>query len=1156
MKHTINKVVLGYMPLALSLIAKDKGRVLHVCISDAQMHEIAGALAFFAPDVQVLRFPAWDTVPYDRVSPNQEIVAERIKTLTALAEGNYKTPVIVLTTANASCGKVPPSDYFKGSSFTVKAGEDCDLSAFKKFLVAYGYNSASQVMQKGEFAARGGIFDVFPVNGDVPLRLDMFGDTVDKIRTFDAVTQKSDGETDSFTFLPAAEFTLSDDSIALFRQKYRNLFGTMIAGDEVYETVSAGNNFLGIENWLCLFYPELVTLFDYVKDFTVTFSYQADVSVKERTEQIKDFYNSRVEGLAASEDKKSSISSSAFKYRPVPYRDMFLPEDDYESVLAGFDTYYFSPFDEAQGISMDSKVCADFTATRANPDVDLFKTVYDFLMSEIKAGKKAIVACVSAGSRERMCELFKARGFYPAFASSYDEACRISEKDKIPVMVALPLSSGFSCSDLTLLTEEDILGERIVRSSASKKKSKDLIGDISSLNIDDLVVHEEHGIGRYNGLETLTVGNAVHDFLCVIYAGGDKLYVPVENIEVLSRYGSEEAGVRLDSLGSAAWQARKSKLKKRIKDIADKLIKAAAVRYLQKAPVIGVSSAYNDFASRFPYVETDDQASSIADVLDDLQKGTPMDRLVCGDVGFGKTEVALRAAFNVAMAGYQVVMLAPTTLLARQHYELFAERFKGYPIRIGQLSRIVSSKEAALVKKELEAGTMDIVIGTHALLQKTVKFARIGLVIVDEEQHFGVAHKERIKELAKGLHILTLTATPIPRTLQLALSGVRQMSIIATPPVDRLAVRSFVLPYDPVILREAVLREHFRGGQIFYVCPKISDIAEVYERMKELVPEVKILTADGQMSATELQKRISDFTSRKYDMLIATTIIESGIDMPSVNTIIIHRSDMFGLSQLYQLRGRVGRSKTRAYSYFTIPKDKKKLTATAQKRLSIMQSLDSLGEGFNLASYDLDIRGAGNLLGEEQSGHIKEVGVELYQKMLEDAISKLQNDSGSGAFDDDLQEDFSPEIQLGIPVLIPEDYVSDLSLRLSLYRKLAGLSDLAEIEPAAAEIIDRFGTLPKEINNLLAVIAIKILAKKANIEKIEAGEKGAVLMLHNGVFPNPEGLIKFIQEQCGLLKVKENGKKLVYLRNFSKESDRMRGVRTLCEKLAALAEKA
>lgn len=1152
MKRTINKVALGYMPLVLADIAKDKGRILHICISDAQMQEVAQALKFFAPEIQVFKFPAWDTVPYDRISPNQEIIAERIKTLAVLAERNYKTPVIVLTTANASCGKIAPLDYFKDSSFTIKAGESCDLSDFKRFLVSYGYNSASQVMQKGEFAARGGIFDVFPINGKVPLRLDMFGDTVEKIRTFDAVTQKSIGKIDGFTFLPAAEFTFSEDSIALFRKKYRALFGTMIAGDEVYESVSAGNNFLGIENWLCLFYPELATLFDYVKDFTVTFSYQADTSVQERAEQVKDFYNSRMEALTAADDKKNSVASS-FKYRPVPYSDMFLLDDDYEKALKGFDTYYFSPFDDTQGINMDSKVSADFTAARANPEIDLFKTVYDLLINEMKTGKKAIIACVSSGSRERLSELFKARGFYSAFADTYTEACHISEKNKTPAMIILPLSSGFSSPDLIVLTEEDILGERIVRSSAGKKKSKDLIGDISSLNIDDLVVHEEHGIGRYNGLETLKVSGAVHDFLCLIYAGGDKLYVPVENIEVLSRYGSEEAGVRLDSLGSAAWQARKSKLKKRIKDIADKLIKAAAERYLQKAPVIEVSPAYNEFAARFPYVETDDQSSSIADVLDDLQKGVPMDRLVCGDVGFGKTEVALRAAFNVAMAGYQVVMLAPTTLLARQHYELFIERFKGYPLRIGQFSRIVSSKEAALVKKELESGTIDIVIGTHALLQKTVKFARIGLVIVDEEQHFGVVHKERIKELAKGLHILTLTATPIPRTLQLALSGVRQMSIIATPPVDRLAVRSFVLPYDPVILREAVLREHFRGGQIFYVCPKISDIAEVYEHMKELVPEIKILTADGQMSATELQKRVSDFTARKYDMLIATTIIESGIDMPSVNTIIIHRSDMFGLSQLYQLRGRVGRSKTRAYSYFTIPKDKKKLTATAQKRLSIMQSLDSLGEGFNLASYDLDIRGAGNLLGEEQSGHIKEVGVELYQKMLEEAVSKLQSDNSNEA-DEDLQEDFSPEIQLGIPVLIPEDYVSDLSLRLSLYRKLAGLSDLAEIEPAAAEIIDRFGSLPKEINNLLAVIAIKILAKKANIEKIEAGEKGAVLTLHDGIFPNPEGLIKFIQEQCGMLKVKENGKKLVYLRNFSKESDRMRGVRTLCEKLAALAE--
>ena len=1150
MKHSINRIISGFAPLFLADMARERGKVLHVCVSGVQMREVKEALSFFAPDVQVMEFPSWDIVPYDRVSPNKEITSERIKTLTCLSESNYTTPFILLTTANALCGKVAPVSYFKNSSFTIKTGQEIDLSSLKQYLVSFGYNSSSQVMQRGEFAMRGGIFDVFPSNGDVPLRLDMFGNAIERIRTFDVISQKSDGFLDSFNFCPAMEFSLSDESISLFRTKYRALFGSMIAGDELYEAVSSGRYFLGIENWLSLFYPSLSTIFDYTKDFTITFAYQADISVAEREKQIKDFYDSRIEALRLEENlkNKKELISDTFTYRPVPYKDMFLVEEEYQQVLSQFDSYCFSPFSDAEGIDLGTKVVPDFTSVRENPDADLFNTVYEFLISEIRSGKRALIACASFGSRERISGLFKARGLYPLLADSYDDAVKLSSQGK-PVMIILGIESGFVSANLTVLTESDILGERFIHTGSSKKKNKNFINDVSSLNPDDLVVHVEHGIGRYIGLETLTVGKVNHDFLSLVYAGGDKLYVPVENIDVLSRFGSDEVGVRLDSLGSAAWQARKSRLKKRIKDMADKLMKTAAKRYLQSAPVIPISPSYEEFSSGFPYVETDDQATSISDVLSDLQQGIPMDRLICGDVGFGKTEVALRAAFNTAMAGYQVVMIAPTTLLARQHYELFKERFKGYPLRVGQLSRIVSSKEAKLVKQEIASGTMDIVVGTHALLQKSVRFSRIGLVIVDEEQHFGVAHKERIKELSSNVHILTLTATPIPRTLQLALSGVRQMSIIATPPIDRLAVRSFVMPYDPVIIREAILREYFRGGQIFYVCPKISDIQNIYDNIKELVPEIKILTADGQMSATELQKRISDFTARKYDLLIATTIIESGIDMPSVNTIIIHRADMFGLSQLYQLRGRVGRSKIRAYSYFTIPNDKKKLTVTAQKRLSIMQSLDSLGEGFNLASYDLDIRGAGNLLGEEQSGHIKEVGIELYQKMLEEEISALKNN-------EETKDDFSPEIQLGIPVMIPERYVSDLALRLALYRRLANLSDISEIETVAAEIIDRFGPLPVELDNLLNIISIKILAKQANIEKVEAGEKGALLVLHKGLFPNPAALIDFIAKQAGTMKIKEGGNKIVYLRNWSKIEDRMKGIHCLCEKLASLANSA
>lgn len=1149
--RTLTGITTSFEAIALANIAREKGKVCHISLSDKASAVLKDSLRFFAPDITVYEFPALDTVPYDRSSPNTEITAERIKTLSALSSDTLPDKVILLTTVNASMGKVPPVSYFKDTVWHIKEGEKLDLDKFKKFLTLYGYSRVEQVMQKGEYAIRGGIIDIFPSGSDTALRLDMFGDEIDKIRTFDVVSQISSGTIGQFTFLPASEVSLNPDTISLFRTKYRNLFGSMIAGDELYESVSQGRRFMGLEHWLSLFYPSLDTLFDYIKGFTLTRSFQAASAVISRQEQIADFYHARMEALEIACNGKVKNDFSGFIYRPVPPSDMFVVSDEYNTRLDSFTVFDFSPFADGKNPDLGSKPAYDFSVARQNPDVDLIAEVKDTLNADIKAGKIVLISAYSEGASEALSRLLKEKGVYYDFAATYAEALEKGRKTKKPVRVVLAAESGFISPDLVLLTKDDILGESLARPALKRKKSaKDLISDISSLNIGDLLVHLEHGIGKYEGLMTIQAGGASHDCLLLTYSGGDKLYVPVENIDVLSRFGSEEAGVRLDSLGSGAWQARKSALKKRIKEMADKLMKIAALRYLKKTEaLLPPSPSYAEFVAKFPYTETDDQENCIEDVMADLSAGRPMDRLICGDVGFGKTEIAIRAAFVAAMAGYQVAVLAPTTLLARQHYEVFSERFKGTPVRIGQLSRIVSAKDAALVKSELEKGTLDIVIGTHALLQKTVKFKRLGLMVVDEEQHFGVAHKERIKELSDDIHILTLTATPIPRTLQLALSGVRQMSIIATPPIDRLAVRSFVTPYDSVIIKEAVLRELFRGGQVFYVCPKIGDIAGVVESLKELIPDVRVISAHGQLSPSELEKRISDFTSRKYDILVATSIIESGIDMPSVNTLIVHRADMFGLAQLYQLRGRVGRSKIRAYAYFTIKGELGKLTPAAEKRLSVMQSLDSLGEGFNLAGYDLDIRGAGNLLGEEQSGHIKEVGIELYQKMLEEAVAALK----SGNVDDD-QEAFSPIVNTGVPVLIPESYIGDLSLRLSLYRRLADLTDTAQVTDITSEIVDRFGKIPPELDNLLTVIYIKILAKKANIERIEAGDKGAVVTLYKGLFPNPEGLVKFISSQAGTVKIKE-GDKLVWLRNWTKPSERLAGVRFLTEQLAAIADK-
>ena len=714
----------------------------------------------------------------------------------------------------------------------------------------------------------------------------------------------------------------------------------------------------------------------------------------------------------------------------------------------------------------------------------------------------------------------------------------------------LGVEQGFETPNLAVIGEQDILGDRLVRPRRRARRAADLITEATSLAVGDFVVHADHGIGRFEGLTTITALGAPHDCLELTYAGGDKLYLPVENIELLSRYGSGDGVAQLDRLGGAAWQNRKARLKQRIREIASELIKIAALRQLREAPVLVPPQVdYDEFVARFPYEETDDQAVSIQTVLDDLASGKPMDRLVCGDVGFGKTEVALRASFIAAFAGLQVAVVVPTTLLARQHFATFAERFKGLPVRIAQASRLVSAKELQAVKSAIKDGTTDIVVGTHALLGKNIAFNRLGLLIVDEEQHFGVAHKERLKQLREEVHVLTLTATPIPRTLQLALSGVRELSLIATPPVDRLAVRTYISPFDPVIVREALRRERYRGGQSFYVVPRIADLDEVREFLAEHTPELRVATAHGQLAPGTLEDVMTAFYDGKYDVLLSTAIVESGLDIPNANTLIVHRADMFGLAQLYQLRGRVGRSKARAYAYFTTP-NSQRLSEGAEKRLKVLQSLDTLGAGFSLASHDLDIRGAGNLLGEEQSGHIREVGFELYQAMLEEAVATLK---GGGM--EEAQDQWSPQISLGTSVLIPETYVADLQLRLGLYRRLSTLEQRRDIDAFAAELVDRFGELPEEAKHLLDVVEIKGLAKQAGIQQVDAGPKGAVITFRKNQFANPEGLVAFMAKSKGGVRLQPDHK-LVYKHDWPTPQTRLQGVRALVRQLAEIAGQA
>ena len=895
----------------------------------------------------------------------------------------------MLTTVNAILQRVPSREFLRRSLKTIAPGQRIDLNRLAQRLNLAGYQRTGTVMEPGEYAVRGGILDLFPPARQSPVRLDFFGDTLEHMKAFDPETQRTGKIVQRLTLMPMSEVAFGEAAEKQFRRGYMETFGPVTSEDPLYEAVSAGQRYPGMEHWLPLFHEHMETLFDYVPEAAVSFDHLVDEAVAERLELIADHYDARVKGL-------ESHAFGAPPYKPVPPKAMFLVREEWDGLLAARTVRRMTPFEEAPDAdgrkdkvrSFGGRAGRSFAAERATPDVNVFDAAAAHVRALQGRTSASIVAAFTPGARERLATLLGEHDLPNARkVDSYLEAAALPADTA--AFVVLGLEQGFETADLAVIGEQDILGDRLVRPRRARRAA-DVITEATSLGVGDLVVHADHGIGRFDGLTTITALGAPHDCLEIGYAGGDKLYLPVENIELLSRYGSADGLAQLDRLGGVAWQTRKARLKQRIREIAADLIKVAALRQLRQAPPMSPPHGpYEEFTARFPYDETEEQATSIDTVLDDLSSGKPMDRLVCGDVGFGKTEVGLRAAFVAALAGYQVAVVVPTTLLARQHYATFSARFKGLPVRIAQLSRLVAPKELAAAKAGIKDGTIDIAIGTHALLGKSIDFARLGLLIVDEEQHFGVVHKERLKQMREDVHVLTLTATPIPRTLQLALSGVRELSLITTPPVDRLAVRTYISPFDPVIVREALRRERYRGGQSFYVVPRISDLEDVAEFLGQETPELRVGRAHGQLSPGTLEDVMSAFYDGKYDVLLSTAIVESGLDIANANTLIVHRADMFGLAQLYQLRGRVGRSKTRAYAYFTTPNGEK-LTPGAEKRLKVLQSLDTLGAGFSLASHDLDIRGAGNLLGEEQSGHIREVGFELYQSMLEEAVVAMK----------------------------------------------------------------------------------------------------------------------------------------------------------------------
>ncbi|AHM05238.1 Transcription-repair coupling factor [Roseibacterium elongatum DSM 19469] len=1142
--------------LLLRELGRRDGPVLHIARDDKRAEAMATALAFFDPTVPVLRFPGWDCLPYDRVSPNPDISAQRMATLAGLASGAITGDVIVLTTLNAAMQYIPPRALLQSSAFVATVGGRIDEGALKGFLVRMGFVQAPTVTEPGDYAVRGGIIDVWPPGEPAPVRLDLFGDVLDGARRFDPVSQRTTEKLDRIELAPVSEVILDEAAITRFRQNYRIEFGAAGSDDPLYEAVSAGRKHQGVEHWLPFFHERLETLFDYLPDAAVTLDDQSTPQRLSRWESIADQYDTRKTALT----QKGRLDTV---YKPVPPEQLYLSDAAWQDAIAGHRVVQLSPLPQAPGpgvIDAGGRAGRDFAPERQNENISLFGALADHIRAKREDGA-VVVASWSEGARERLKGLLEDQDIIDTveIADARDLAGGklefsgqknpgFSGPGTGPVHLAIwPLEQGFTGAGLTVISEQDVLGDRLIRPRRKTRKAENYLTEAQTLSPGDLVVHVDHGVGRYNGLETITAMGAPHECLALEYAGGDRLFLPVENIELLSRYGHEEG--LLDKLGGGAWQAKKAKLKERIRQIADKLIRIAAERELRSAPVLAApGDMWEAFCARFPYEETDDQLSAIADVIEDLERGRPMDRLVVGDVGFGKTEVAMRAAFLAAAQGLQVAVIAPTTLLARQHAKTFRDRFRGFPINVRQLSRFVSQKEASETKKGMADGSVDIVIGTHALLAKNVRFKNLGLLVIDEEQRFGVTHKERLKEMRSDVHVLTLSATPIPRTLQMSLSGVRDLSLIGTPPVDRLAIRTYVSEFDAVTIREALLREHYRGGQSFYVVPRIEDLREIEAFLRDQVPEVSFVTAHGQMAAGELDDRMNAFYDGKYDVLLATTIVESGIDIPTANTMVIHRADMFGLAQLYQIRGRVGRAKTRAYAYLTT-KPRAKLTQSAEKRLRVLGSLDSLGAGFTIASQDLDIRGAGNIVGEEQSGHVREVGFELYQSMLEEAISKIRAGEAEGLPGDDGQ--WSPQINLGVPVLIPEDYVPDLDVRLGLYRRLSQLETKVDLEGFAAELIDRFGKLPREVNTLLLVVRIKAMCKRAHIARLDAGPKGATIQFHENRFPNPQGLVEFIQAQQGLAKVKDN--KIIVRRDWKKEAEKIKGAFAIARDLAQYA---
>lgn len=1061
---------------------------------------------FIGSTKQLLFLPSIDTVPYDRISPNQNILSDRANVLSYLATDNQKK--LVVTNAANLLIKLPPATLFSKTSLKLHTKMKLTAQQLAEFLVNNSFTRSSSAIDSGEFAVRGEIVDIV-LGGHLAYRINFSWDHIESIKEFDIDSQISMVSQQELIINSASEIILNSETISNFKDNYLKNFGIAHITNPLYEAVIEGRKFPGYGHLLPLFYNTLSRLTDYLKNPTIIYDNLSLQAILEHENSYRDFYQSRTEA--------NKVKLNIF-YPVLSPQQICFTSLEIKKCLEQKNNIFVSPEDSDYAHLFEKIITTSFIEK---------KTVFDKLFEIINAQHKKIpiIFCPSKSAIERFKSIIENYSYKYLEISNLHEA-----KNNYINITAAPLTHGFYSEKYLFISSRDIFGDNATGNLAknAKRKLKNILIELDNLSEGEFVVHKDHGIGQFINVETLQVTGKPHDFLKILYEGNDKLYIPIENIEIIKKYGNNEA--QLNKLGSVSWQRNKARLKNRITEIAVQLLQIAAKRKLAViTPIDFDKQQYDQFCSKFPYTETEDQLLAINDIRTDLESGCLMDRLICGDVGFGKTEVAIRAAFMVTKSfsenPIQVAIVVPTTILCKQHYLRFLERFKDFGLNVVQLSGLVTNSEAKIIKEHIKNGSANIIVGTHALLSKTVEFYNLKLLIIDEEQHFGVSQKEFLKELKSSTHALSLSATPIPRTLQMSMAGLKELSIIAIPPMDRLEVRTTVMPYDPVIIRDALLRERFRGGRSFYVVPRIKDIPEVERQLNEIVPELKYKVAHGKMPPSKVDETMSEFYDGNFDILVSTTIIESGIDIAQANTMIIHKADTLGLSQLYQLRGRVGRSKARGYAYLTLA-NYKYTTKHAIKRLKIMQSSCSLGSGFTIASHDMDLRGFGNLVGEEQSGQIKEVGVELYQEMLDEQIAALKNEPINN------ERNFVPTINLGLPVFISDNYIADSNLKLGIYRRIGNLIDNSDIENFRDEMVDRFGSIPIEFNNLLNIVKIKHLCSKLNIENLDSGERGFVLKFYKDANNIADTIMNFVSKYPQQAKVKPNNK-LVFTKTLT-----------------------